>query len=124
MKINHRIAAPIAVFVMAAMALALCPGPVNAQWNGNVGRCVAGFWVNYCQDTELVQDAACSGGQQDKFCQVGSHTASMTKHVYQPLYSGQCTLDQTTNPCYDATPPDPDYISYHDQFITGFPGSC
>lgn len=54
MKANQRIVLPVIVFGMASVALALCSGPMVAQWNGNEGRCVSGFWGNYCQDTELV----------------------------------------------------------------------
>lgn len=104
---------PLVVAFCAATALALCPGPRAAQWNASEGTCVEGFWGNYCQDTELVHDADCGGPNQTNLCYVSTTTLNKAKRVYRPKYSGECTLNQETNPCVDVTAPPIDQIPYH-----------
>ncbi|MBV6491004.1 MAG: hypothetical protein CNCCGFBP_01533 [Fimbriimonadaceae bacterium] len=105
---KHLVIASCAV-ACAATAFAACPGPTAPQWNGLVGKCVQGFWIRYCQDTELDVDGGCLGNTQNNKCNTSQ--MSEPKLVYHPQYSGQCTLDQSTNPCvfwYQDG-----YISYH-----------
>lgn len=100
---------------LSAFALANCPGPRPPQWNGNYGRCVEGLFGNYCQDTELIQDGDCNGSATGHVCTTS--TIEATKHIYAPRYSGNCTLDQITNPCDEITPDPPDKITYHDPLV-------
>lgn len=115
MKINRKMILSLIATALAGLALALCPGPVAAQWNPNEGSCVEGFWVWYCQDTELVSDGSCSGSNQPYTCYVSSQPHLKDKRIYAPYYSGDC--NDPGNFCVDVTTPPVSQIPWHSTLI-------
>ena len=111
---NRNLGLSLGALASVGLALANCPGPVGPVWNPNEGKCVQGYLTKYCQDTELKQDGSCSGDSQPNVCFVSSLPLYADKHVYVPMYSGQCSIaPDNSNPCVDVTAPPITRIQYH-----------